>query len=396
MARLDPLGDFRAELRAPMRWLLLFRFISNTGVRFAYSFLDAIARGTGLSNGQLGAVLALRDLSGAAAPAVGAFTQRAGTVRAMGLGASLATVSYFVATAGATGFVIGMVLSGIGKIAFDVGMNTWVGDVVAYERRARASGLVEMAWATAALVGLPLCGVLIDQIGWQAAPALLGVAGIAPVIAINRLHGTSVAHVPVEGVRLVFDRTAIGALIGFNAMTLASQFLIVGHGLWLDRAYGLEATQIGLAVISIGVIEAIASTATATFTDQLGKRRAVLGGTSLMLVACAVFTISPSPPLLLGLVILAVAFLGFEFAFVSALPLLAELDPVSRAKMVGLALGMSTVMRAAGSPIGIAVFDNEGWGVLMGLAAAGAAIAIAAFGFLVTEPSSTPPIDVVN
>ncbi|MEZ5225505.1 MAG: MFS transporter [Acidimicrobiales bacterium] len=396
MARLDPLGDFRAELRAPMRWLLLFRFISNTGVRFAYSFLDAIARGTGLSNGQLGAVLALRDLSGAAAPAVGSFAQRSGTVRVMGIGATLATLSYFVATAGATGFIIGMIVSGIGKIAFDVGMNTWVGDVVAYERRARASGLVELAWAAAALVGLPLCGVLIDQFGWQAAPALLGLAGLAPMLAINRLHGTSVAHVPVENVRLAFDRTAIGALIGFNAMTLASQFLIVGHGLWLDDAYGLDATQIGLAVISIGVIEAIASTATATFTDALGKRRAVLGGLTLMLLACVLFVANPSPPLALGLANLAVAFLGFEFALVSTLPLLAELDPVSRAKMLGLALGSSTVMRAAGSPIGIALFDNAGWGALMLAAAVAALVAIAAIGALVVEPATDASIDVLN
>ncbi len=379
-----------------MRWLLLFRFISNTGVRFAYTFLDAIARGTGLSNGQLGAVLALRDLSGAAAPAVGKFTQRSGTVRAMGIGSSLATVSYFIATAGSTGFVIGMVLSGIGKIAFDVGMNTWVGDVVAYERRARASGLVELAWAAAALVGLPLCGVLIDQIGWQAAPALLGIAGIAPMIAINRLHGTSVAHVPVDDVKLMFTKTAVGALIGFNAMTLASQFLIVGHGLWLDDAYDLDATQIGLAVISIGAIEAIASTATATFTDRLGKRRAVLGGVSLMSVACLVFAVSPSPPLFLGLGLLATAFLGFEFAFVSSLPLLAELDPVSRAKMVGLALGMSTIMRAAGSPIGIEVFDSSGWSTLMAIAAITAAVAIASFAFLVVEPDTISSADVVN
>ncbi len=396
MARLDPLGDFRAELRAPMRWLLFFRFVSNTGVRFAYSFLDAIARGTGLSNGQLGAVLALRDLSGAAAPAVGKFTQRSGTVRAMGLGASLATVSYFVATAGATGFVIGMIMSGIGKIAFDVGMNTWVGDVVAYERRARASGLVEMAWAAAALVGLPLCGVLIDQFGWQAAPALLGVAGIAPMLAINRLHGTSVAHVPTEDVKLVFDRTAIGALIGFNAITLASQFLIVGHGLWLDDAYGLDPTQIGLAVISIGAIEAMASTATATFTDRLGKRRAVLGGVSLMAAACIVFAVSATPPLALGLALLATAFLGFEFAFVSSLPLLAELDPVSRAKMVGLALGMSTIMRAAGSPIGIEVFDSSGWSALMAVAAGVALVGIVSFALLVVEPASDSPTGVVN
>ncbi len=381
-----------------MRWLLLFRFVSNTGVRFVYTFFDAISRGTGLSSSSLGWVLAVRDLSGLAAPAVGKVAQRSGTVRVMGIGAMLATISYFVATAGAVGFIIGMVLSGIGKIAFDVGMNTWVGDVVAYERRARASGMVEMMWAAAALVGLPLSGVLIDQIGWQAAPALLGIVGVAPVIAINRLHGTSVAHVPADDIKLVFSRTAIGALIGFNAMTLASQFLIVGHGRWLDRAYDLDATQIGFAVISIGVIEAIASSATATFTDRLGKRRAVLSGVTLMTATCLVFVFSPAPPLALGLGLLAIAFLGFEFAFVSTLPLLAELDPASRAKMLGVSLGSSTVMRAAGSPIGIYVFDRFEWDALMGVAAASAAVAFAAFWFLVVEPTGTTDhdLDVVN
>ncbi len=389
MSRFDPLGDFRAELRTPMRWLLLFRFVSNLGVRFAFTFIDAISRGTGLSHGQLGIIYALRDVSGVGAPIVGKITQRSGTVRVMGIGTAIATTSYLVATSGATGFAIGMIASGIGKLTFDVGMNTWVGDVVAYERRARASGLVEMMWALAALVGLPLSGVLIDQFGWQAAPALLGLLGIAPMIAINRLHSSSVAHVPTVDVKLRFSRTAIGTLVGFNAMTLASQFLIIGHGLWLDDAYQLDATQIGLAVISIGVIEAVASTATATFTDRLGKRRAVLFGISLMTLCCGIFVVAPTPPLVFGLALLAIAFLGFEFAFVSTLPLLAELDPVSRAKMVGLALGMSTVMRAAGSPIGIEVFGRSGWGSLMLLAAASAAVSIVAFLLFVVEPDKS-------
>ncbi len=389
MSRFDPLGDFRAELRTPMRWLLLFRFVSNLGVRFAFTFIDAISRGTGLSHGQLGIIYALRDVSGVGAPIVGKITQRSGTVRVMGIGTAIATTSYLVATSGATGFAIGMIASGIGKLTFDVGMNTWVGDVVAYERRARASGLVEMMWALAALVGLPLSGVLIDQFGWQAAPALLGLLGIAPMIAINRLHSSSVAHVPTVDVKLRFSRTAIGTLVGFNAMTLASQFLIIGHGLWLDDAYQLDATQIGLAVISIGVIEAVASTATATFTDRLGKRRAVLFGISLMTLCCGTFVVAPTPPLVFGLALLAIAFLGFEFAFVSTLPLLAELDPVSRAKMVGLALGMSTVMRAAGSPIGIEVFGRSGWGSLMLLAAASAAVSIVAFLLFVVEPDKS-------
>ncbi len=389
MSRFDPLGDFRAELRTPMRWLLMFRFVSNLGVRFAFTFIDAISRGTGLSHGQLGIIYALRDVSGVGAPVVGKIAQRSGTVRIMGIGTAIATTSYLVATSGATGFAIGMIASGIGKLTYDVGMNTWVGDVVAYERRARASGLVEMMWALAALVGLPLCGVLIDQFGWQAAPALLGLLGIAPMIAINRLHSSSVAHVPTVDVKLSFSRTAIGTLVGFNAMTLASQFLIIGHGLWLDDAYQLDATQIGLAVISIGVIEAIASTATATFTDRLGKRRAILFGISLMTLCCGIFVVAPAPPLVLGLALLAIAFLGFEFAFVSTLPLLAELDPVSRAKMVGLALGMSTVMRAAGSPIGIEVFGRSGWGSLMLLASASAAVSIVAFLLFVVEPQQS-------
>ncbi len=369
-----------------MRWMLLFRLISNTGVRFVYSFLPALTRGTGLSEGTLGTVLALRDLSGVAAPGIGHVVQRHGTVRVMGLGATLATLCYFVATLGAPGLAIGLVLSGVGKIVFDVGMNTWVGDEVAYERRARASGLVEGAWAAAALVGLPLCGLAIDRIGWQAAPALLGIAGIAPVLAINRLHSTGQVHEAQPNVRLRFSASSIAVIVGFCAMTLTSQFLIVGHGKWLDETYGLDATQIGFAVISVGVIEAVASGATAQYTDRLGKRNAVMGGMVLLAVACGAFALAPSPPLAIGLVILAAAFLGFEFAFVSALPLIAELDPVSRAKMLGLALGLSTVMRAAGSPVGLFVQNGRGFATLMALGAAGAVLTFVVFAVVVVEP----------
>ncbi len=386
MPRLDPFGDFRPDVRGPMRWLLLYRFVSNVGVRFAYSFLPALARGTGLSVSELGTVLALRDLSGLAAPGVGKLSQRVGTIRLMAFGSIVATASALVAGIGPIGLVVGLVAFGIGKIVFDVGMNTWVGDEVSYDRRARASGLVEMAWAAAAVIGLPLCGLAIDRFGWRAAPLLVGFAGLAPTIAINRFRGSAHAHEASVDVKLVLGPNGIGALVGFCAMTGASQLLIVGHGLWLEDTYGLDPSEVGLAVISIGLIEAAASLATALFTDRVGKRVAVLAGAGVLSLACVALAAVPAPPLALGLLLLAVAFLGFEFAFVSALPLLAELDPVSRAKMLGLSLGLSTVVRAAGSPLGIRVYDSGGFDLLMLFGTGFAALTIATFVFFVTEP----------
>lgn len=385
------LADFAPSVRRSLPWLVAFRWVSNAGVRFAYTFLPAIARGTGLSVEEVGRLLALRDLTGLGAPVAGRLSDRIGTPRIMLWGGLVALGGLAGSVVGPVGLVLGFLAFGIGKIGFDTALNAWVGHEVAYERRGRAMGLVELAWALAALLLLPVLGVLIDQFGWGSAPLFLAAAGVPLLVGIRRIASTTHERVAGPPATPTFNRTTLGLYAAFGALTLASQFLIVGHGLWLEDAYGFEATQIGFAVVSVGIVELVATIGAITGTDRLGKRRSIIGGSALFALSAAGLAVTEAPPLALGLAMLALAFLGFEFAFVSALPLVAELDPGARATAIGIALGSSTMIRAVGSVIGSTLYVAEGFTALMATSCATSVATIALTATLVREPGAPRP-----
>lgn len=381
--------NFRPEVRSRLPALIGYRFVSNAGVRYPYSFLASLARGAGISVNALGWVLFVREITGVGAPLVGRLADRRGADRLL-VGASiLGAASLIAGMLGAVGLAVGLVAFGVAKLTYDVAMNAWIAEHVAYERRGQAIGMVEVTWAASALVALPLLGLLIDRVGWWAAGGGLAVLAVplATVIFLRRPETIVGDGTTSTARRPQFTPGIIATLAAFCFVTSASQFLIVGHGLWLDDVYGLDPAQIGLAVMVVGAIEAVGSTGSSRFTDQWGKRRSVLGGTILMTLAMAALAVMPEPSLPLGLALLATAFLGFEFALVSALPLITELDPGARAQVMGWALGVSTALRAVLSPIGVAGYLRWGFGPLMMAAVTSAVLAIVLLAFVVGDPA---------
>ena len=357
-------------------------------MRYTFSFLPALARGSGLTVEQLSQALGLRDLAGVGAPLLGRLSDRYSSRRLMVLTAAVSVVGLFTATLGTVGFVASLMVIGIGKLGYDVSMNAWVAESVAYERRGKATGLVELSWAGSALLALPILGLLIDRVGWWSASLALGVVAAPVAVVIARQANTSDAkQVGVTATRRPhLTPSVLMTFAALSLMSISSQFLIVGHGLWLEDTYGLGATGVGLAVLGIGAVEAVSSLASSALTDRLGKRNAVAAGMTVLCVASTALAITPDPRLGIGLLYLATAFLGFEFALVSALPLIGELDPGARAQTVGLALGIATVMRAATSFLGVMLYLNSGASRLFaaGCVAGLATIAVLMFG--VSEP----------
>lgn len=389
----SPLAEFSPDVRRTLPWLVVFRLLSNAAMRYTFSFLPALARGSGLSVEQLSQILGLRDLAGVGAPLLGRLSDRYSSRRLMVIMAGISVVALITASMGTVGFVISLMVIGIGKLGYDVSMNAWVAESVAYERRGKATGLVELAWAGSALLALPVLGLLIDRVGWWSASLALGVVAAPVALIIARQASSSESkQVGTKSTRRPHLTTSVVmTLLALALMSISSQLLIVGHGLWLEDTYGLGATGIGLAVFGIGAVEAISSLASSAFTDRLGKRNAVAAGMAVLCAASAALAITPDPRLGIGLLFLATAFLGFEFALVSALPLIGELDPGARAQTVGLALGLSTVMRAATSFLGVMLYLGSGPSRLFAAGCGAGLVTIAVLMFGVSEPEATTP-----
>lgn len=386
----SPLAEYRPEVRRTLPWLVAFRLVSNGAFRYAYSFLPALARGTGFSVEELSRVLSARDLTAVAAPAMGRLSDRHSTRTLMVATSALLVGGLFVASVGPFGLVIGFMFVGIGKLGYDIAMNSWVGESIAYQRRGRAMGLVELSWAGSALILLPILGILIDHVGWWSASAFLGLLGL-PLVGVMaaqaRADSPRRANRP-KSRRPILNAPIVMTLLALVLMSISSQFLVVGHGLWLADTYQFDATQIGFAIVAIGAVEAAGSLASSRFTDRLGKKNSMTVGVALLAVAMGMMAVAVDPALGVGLALLALAFLGFEFALVSALPLISELDPGARAQMLGWSLGLSTLVRAACSVIGVSLYVHRGFAWLSGIGSAAALAAVVVLATVVPEPAN--------
>lgn len=379
-------SDFRPEVRRILPSIIATRFLVNVAMRMGYTFLPAFARGTGMSVGATSAVLSARELTALTAPLMGRFSDRWGAVRVMGVCGLVAGAGLLVATLGAPGFVVGFVILGFGRTANQVSLNAFIGSVVAYERRGRATGLVELTWGGAALVGLPLVGLLIDGVAWWAPQAVLG--ALLLVFGFRILTRESAADRPaaVETRKPHMTRSAVAALATNGSLTAAAQFLFLTHGLWLEDVYDLDTAEVGLAVLAVGAVEVVATMGSSRLTDRVGKRRSIIGGTLLMTTMILVLAAIPAPPLGVGLGVLVVAFLGFEYGIVSAIPLLSELDPGARAQMVGRAVLVTTLVRAVVTPVATLLYVEFGFSTTMFTAAAAGALAVLLAAFVMIDP----------
>lgn len=353
-----------------------------------FTFLPAIARGSGLSVEALGRVIFARDMTGLLGPAAGGVVRRVGPWRTMVWAGVLGAIGMLLVPFGVVGIAIGLVLWGLCRTSFIIGLNSWLGDAVAYERRGRATGLIELTWAAAALIGLPAMGVLIDQVGWWMAPTLLGILGLPFAFLMARIESEASVGPATAGQRsITLSRNSIVALVALALMTGAAQFLLFTHGLWLESTYDFDPAQVGFAIVAVGAAEAVASYGTSLITDRLGKRNGVIAGTTVLALALAGFAALPAPQLVIGLGLLVLAFLGFEFAIVSSIAMVSELEPEGRSTVIGRSVGLSTIARAGVSLLCGWLYETVSFRTIMLLATATAVAAIVLLIAFVVEPT---------
>ena len=340
------------SLRASLAYLIAARLVLNTAHRFAYPFLPAISRGLGITLEQGGLLMSARAVAGLATPLVVATVGR-GERRRRTLAVGLALFALGAAVTAAAGVyagaLTGFALFGLAKPLFDISGQAYIADRVPYHRRGRYIALFETTWALALLVGAPAAGWLIARLGWQA--PFWAVAGLALVAlavlpwAMDR-DTPPAAGTPVPRLRL--NRSAALILVAVFALMFAAEVSFVVFGAWLEDRFGLSLVALGGAATAIAVAELAGEGASFALTDRLGPaaqrvdrpgdlhRRLRRPGPGFRAAWAA------------GLTVLVLAFFGFEFAIVSALPLATEVAPEARARFLALTVVALSGARAAG------------------------------------------------
>ena len=141
----------------------------------------------------------------------------------------------------------------------------------------------------------------------------------------------------------------------------ASQALFVTFGSWLEDTFGLGAVGLAAITVALGLGELGASLTSARNTDRWGKELSTAGGAALM-VPTGLVLAAWHDQMAVGIVLLVIAILGFEFGIVSSLAIGSRLVPGSPARGVGAMIAAGTSGRAIVSVPATALYERSGFG----------------------------------
>lgn len=360
-------------LTAAIAFLALTRLIINTSQRFVAPFLPAIARGIGISLGQAGLLVSARWLVGLTVPAVVALVgkgERRVRLYMFGLMLFAAGAAVTAATSAFWGALAGFLMLGIAKPVHDIAAQAYVADRTPYDQRARNLSYLELTWAGGLLIGAPLAGYLIDIGGWTLPFWLFTTAATLALMVAGYVLEPDSDVDKAKPPPLALDRAAWGLLVVTGLFSLAAENMTLIIGAWLEDGFALSLVSLGLVTTVVGLGELGGEGAVLMFADRLGKKRTVMIGLLVSIVAFGLFA-PLSNNLALGLVAVAVGLGGFEVSIVATIPLATEQRPQARARFLALLTVSFAVSRAIGAALGPYIFVNHGvgWNVVAAVAA---------------------------
>lgn len=378
--------SYPEEVRRHITLLTVARLCANACYRFTAPFLATIARGVDVSLDDIGIALAIAELAGLLSPLTARFVDHLHRRSAMAVGLSGVGLGTAIAASsqGLMLFAIGLVVLSQSKVMFDLGFGSWIADHVAYDRRSRVVGLTETSWAFGLLIGVSVMGLVTAAAGWRLGYAVgAGAVVLLAVVVVRALpddHHTASPASRAEGRRQPL--TTIGArgwivLIGALSLMGATQTLLVTFGSWLEDSFDFTAAGISAVVFGLGLGELVSSITSARRTDAWGKERSTAIGALVMAPAALGLSLWHDN-LAVGVVLLAVAVSGFEFAIVSALAIGSQLVPGSPATGLAFMIGAGTLGRAVASVPATRLYDRSGIGWPAAMCAAGALVTAAA------------------
>ncbi len=355
-----------------MATLFLLKLVVTTALRFVYPFLPTIARGLGIDLTQAGALVSVRSAAGLATPLVltaAGKTHRSRRMVVAGL-VLFATGAVVTAWTGVfVGAVVGFALLGLAKPLIDISSQVYVSERVSYEDRARYLGILELSWAGGLLLGAPVAAWLIENWSWEAPFWVVGTLGFLCIgLAMRYLDpDDKVANRAPKaedspGPQVVLVLTTV-VLFGF-----ANESILITLGGWLEGTFGMTLLALGGVGTLLALSELAGEGAMVAFTDRIGKRNSLALG--LGIAAAALFALAlVSDELVPAMITLVVTMVSLEFGFISGIPLMTELRPRSRTRVLSLAVVATGVGRIAGDLIAPRVFAAAGMQVVAAMAA---------------------------
>ncbi|MCB0490410.1 MAG: MFS transporter [Cyclobacteriaceae bacterium] len=235
----------------------------------------------------------------------------------------------------------------IGSISFAI-----ITDLFKLEVRGRVMGFVQMAFAGAQVLGLPIGLILANNFGWHAPFWMIAIVGTLAGILISTYMKPVTDHLKIKNDRNPFQHfirtasvprylkaflaTTLLATGGYMLMPFGSAFSIHNLGLTLEQLpilYGIT----GITSIAFGPL-------IGKWSDKIGKYKIFVAGTLLSMAVVAIYTHFGITPLWIVVAMSMIMFVGISSRMISASALMTGIpEPQDRGAFMSISSSIQQI-----------------------------------------------------
>ena len=276
----------------------------------------------------------------------------------------------------------------------------YVGDVIPYERRGAAMGVVMSAMAFGQILGIPLGSVLAGMFGFQSAfISFGGVMLVAWALTLTALPAVDMGEPEPFGLRQAIDSYAsllvrrdiqAVAVAGVLMMLSVSSF-IVYQPTWLEDHFDASPNTVASLFLVGGLANALVGPLAGRLSDRVGRKTLVVLGSGGLALFMIVMPFTPTLPLIYVLFFVIMGTVALRISPYNAL-LTAMVDQHHRGTLMSLSMAVSQVGFALGAAVAGWTYVSLGYtgnAVAAGLGALAVGV-ILALG--VSEPQPEPTV----
>jgi predicted MFS family arabinose efflux permease len=348
--------------------------------------LTQIAAEFNITTGTAGLVVAAYGAPGiVVAVLTGPYSDRFGRKRFLVTGSLIMGV-FTLLSAFATSFAVLVamrIIAGIGGSVIFPNTTATVGDNFTYRDRGPAMGTVIGLNTMAAVIGVPLAGILAEATSWRVSVGLVGLLSIAAAILLLWKFRPAQTPLSESGIRemyrsIVTNRSALGAIgssfLGALYWFTWATYIVV----FFENAFGLSQGVASILALTQGLGVLFGSQLGGRLGGRIGHKPIVAGSvlaSGVLLLLQTNLTLPLPATAVLNLLLSAV--IGARFA--SNTTLLTEQVPEARGTLLAISASVTSASIVVGAAIGGLLIDGPGFwalGAFCFVAAAFAALVV--------------------
>ncbi len=259
---------------------------------------------------------------------------------------------------------------------------TIVADVVPFERRGRAMGVVMSAFSAATVAGVPLGLFVANALGWHA--TFVGIAAFSALLALSAAFslprmGQHVAFGRQQsmwsGVERVLGESNHWRAFSLSMLMMGAGFMVIPYiTLYLQANVGVKAADVPLVYLCGGAATLVSARVFGRMTDALGKQRTFARLATVLCLPLLGLTLLPPVPLWAVLVTTTTLFVVMSGRMIPGMAMVSSAaNPALRGTFMALNASAQSLAMGLAALVSGALMSRDANGHITGYALAGLA-----------------------